>query len=82
VTPSPCLHLQMATQGFAAEPAFEAHDIVGLHRATDRYRRSGWLFLRGRDTPETGKSAMHLDNQPCELVGCDLVMPHIAAAVV
>jgi hypothetical protein len=28
---------------------------------------------------ETGKRAMHVDNQSRQLVGCDLMMSHIAA---
>jgi len=68
----------MPAKHLRAKPALEADDVILLDRASSRHRRSGRL-LRGRDTPETGKSAMHLDNQPCELVGRDLVMPHIAA---
>jgi hypothetical protein len=29
--------------------------------------------------PKTGERPMHLDDQSCELVDRDLVMPHIAA---
>jgi hypothetical protein len=62
----------------AAKPAFEANDIFELHRSPDRNRRPRRL-LRVGGTPETGKGAMHLDNQYRDLVGRDLVMPHIAA---
>jgi hypothetical protein len=74
------LHLQMAAQGLGAKPALEANDVMLLDRASDRNRRFR-LLLHRCGTPETGKRPMHLDNQSCELVGRDLVMPHIALTI-
>ena len=49
-----------------------------LDRASDRNRRFRWLLHRC-GTPETGERSTHLDNQSRELVGRELVMPHVAA---
>jgi len=68
----------MPAKHLRAKPALEADDVILLDRASDRHRRPGWL-LRGRDTPQTGKGAMHVDYQSRELVGGDLMMSHIAA---
>jgi hypothetical protein len=70
----------MTAQDLAAKPAFEAHDVVGLHRAPDRHRwRQGLGRRPGRIRAETAERAMHLDDQSCELVGFDRVMSHIVA---
>jgi hypothetical protein len=68
---------QMPAKRLCAKPALEADDVVLLHRASDRRCRLGWLLHRW-GTPETGKRAMHPDNQSCELVGLDLMMPQVA----
>ena len=66
---------QMTTQCLRAMPTLEAHDVIVLNRASDWHRRLRRLF----HAPETGERPMHLDDQSRELVGCDLVMPHVAA---
>jgi hypothetical protein len=68
----------MQAKHLRAKPALEADDVILLDRASGRHRGSGWLLL-GRDTPETGKSAMYLDDQSCQLARFDLVMAHVAA---
>src|SRR5438552_1625734 len=67
--------LQMPAEHLRAKPAFEANDVILLDRASDRNCRPRRLLHRW-GTPETGKGAMHLDNQSGELVSRDLVMPH------
>ena len=68
---------QMWAERRRAKPALETNHIILLDRATDPHRRSRRL-LRQCGTLNTGKGAMHLANDSCELVGRDLVMPHIA----
>lgn len=46
----PVLHPQMAAQGLAAKPTFEADDMVMLHRPPDRHRRH--QRLGGRALPD------------------------------
>jgi hypothetical protein len=54
--------------------------MVRLHRASNRNRRlKGLLHHRRHGRPETGERAVHFGNQSRELVGSDLVMPHVAA---
>jgi hypothetical protein len=69
---------QMPAERLRTKTALEANHIILLDRASDWHCGPGRL-LHGRGTPETGKRPMHLVNQSCELVGPDLVMPHIAA---
>ena len=76
------LHLQMAPQDCPAKAAFEADDIVALHRSADWYRRPVPARLRhGRRyaLPKAAKRSVHLDDQCYQLARFDLVMPHIAA---
>jgi hypothetical protein len=54
---------QMSAERLRAKPALEANHIILLDRASDRNRRVRRL-LRWRCTPESGKRAMHVDNQP------------------
>jgi hypothetical protein len=68
----------MPARGLQAKSALEANDIILLHRASDRHRRSRRLLHR-YGLAETGKRAMYVDDQPYELVGFDRVTPHIAA---
>jgi hypothetical protein len=69
---------QMAAEHLRAISALEANDVILLDRASDRNRRLRRL-LRRSGMPKTGERPMHLDDQSCELVDRDLVMPHIAA---
>jgi len=69
---------QMAAEHLRAIPALEANDVIMLDRASNWNRRLR-RFLPRCGTPETGKDPMHLDDQSCKLIGCDLVMSHIAA---
>ena len=69
-------HPEMAAQGVTAKPTFETNDIVAPHRLPDRHCR---LERQRRCTRlEPAKRSMHLDDQCHELVGSDLVMPHVA----
>ena len=69
----------MSAQNFAAKAALEAHHILGSYRLSDQYRRLARLRHRQRSLPKTGKRAMHLPDQFDELLGSELMMPHIAA---
>ena len=53
----------------------KANDIILLHRASDRHRRSRRLLHRC-GLAATGKRAMYVDNQYYELVRFYRVMPH------
>jgi hypothetical protein len=79
VDTEPVLYPQMPTQDLGAKPAFETHDVIGLHRSPDRHRRLRRFLAARRAAPETRQRLMHLTNQSRELVGRDHVMPHIAA---
>jgi hypothetical protein len=70
---------QMSAKRLRTIPALEANHIVLLHRSPDRHRRFAGLLHWWRATPEIGERLMHLDDQSYELVGPDLVMPHVAA---
>jgi len=61
------------------KPALEAYDVLGPYRLPDRYRRLAGLRHRQRGLPKTGKRAMHLPNQFDELLGSELMMPHLTA---
>lgn len=69
---------QMSAERLRAIPALEANHVILLDRSPDRHGRPKRLLRRWRPS-ETSKSAMHLDDQSYELVGPDLVMPHVAA---
>jgi hypothetical protein len=69
---------QMSAKRLRTIPALEANHIVLLHRSPDRHRRFAGFLHWWRATPEIGERLMHLDDQSCELVGPDLVMPHVA----
>src|SRR5215831_3420621 len=68
----------MAAERARAIPALKADDVISPDRASDRHRRLRRGLHWGSQS-ETGKRAMHLDNQSRQLVGPDLVMTHIAA---
>jgi hypothetical protein len=68
----------MSAKHLRAKSTFEADDVILMYRASDRHRRPRRLLHRW-STPQTGERAMHLNNQSGELVGRDLVMPHVAA---
>jgi len=67
----------MSAECSSAKPALEANHIILLNGASDRHRRSQWPVHRC-GTPDTGKGAVHLDNQRREQVGLDPMMPHVA----
>ena len=66
---------QMPAKYLPVKPAFEANDVIPLHRVLDRNRRLRRLL----HASETGERAMDLDDQSCELMGLNLVMPHVAS---
>jgi hypothetical protein len=58
---------QMTAQGFGAKPAFETHDIVGLHRSADRHCRHQRARRRlGATKP--AQRLMYRRNQPPYLI--------------
>jgi hypothetical protein len=69
---------QMSAKRLRTIPALEANHTVLLHRSPDRHRRFAGLLHWWPATPEIGERLMHLDDQPYELVGPNLVMPHVA----
>src|SRR5690242_7846959 len=69
---------KMTAENPGAILALEENDVIRLHRASNRNRRHQRLFHQWR-MPETAERSMHLGNQSHELVGPDLVMPHVAA---
>ena len=71
-------HAQMPAQYLAAKPAFEAHDMVGLHRSPDRHRRcQRFGHGRRRVRPKAAERAVHRCNQPGELIDADTVLRDI-----
>ena len=68
-------HAEMPEQHQAAKPAFEADDMLVLHRSPDRNRRRQGLG-RGhrRIRAETTERAVHRCNQPRELIHADTVL--------
>jgi hypothetical protein len=71
-------HAQMPSQRLAAKPAFEAHDMVGLHRSPDRDSRLQQARGRHRrDLAEAAKRAMHHRNQSRNLINGDIILRHI-----
>jgi hypothetical protein len=66
---------QMPAKHLRVKPALEANDVIPLHRVLDRNRRLRRLL----DASETGERAMDLEDQSCELIGLNLVMPHVAS---
>jgi hypothetical protein len=69
---------QMPAEHLPAIPALETNHMIVLYRPSNRNSRLNRPYRR-RVTPEIGESSMHLDDQRWELVGCNLVMPHVAA---
>jgi hypothetical protein len=70
---------QMSAERLCLIPALEANYIVLLHRSPDRHRRFEGLLHWRHVTPEINERLMYLDDQSYQLVGPDLVMPHVAA---
>ncbi len=69
---------EMPAQGPPAKSAFEANDMVGLHRSPDRHRRRQ-RFRQGcrRVCPEATEGAMHRRDQPRNLIDADTVLRDI-----
>jgi len=73
---------QMPAQGSPVEPAFEAHDVFGLHRSPDWHRRRQPVRCgrrRWRVRAETAESAMHARNQAPDLIDTNRVFPDVTA---
>ena len=66
---------QMPAKHLRVKSALEANDVIPLHRVLDRNRRLQRLL----HASETGERAMDLEDQSCELIGLNLVMPHVAS---
>ena len=79
VDAEPVLYLQMPAQGLGAKPAFETHDVIGLHRSPDRYRWLARLRWRWGGLSQSGERVMDRDDQFDKLVGSELMRPHVAA---
>jgi hypothetical protein len=71
-------HAQMPAQRLAAKPAFEADDMVVLHRSPDRDRRRQRDGGRHRRAlAKAGKRAMHHRNQSRNLINGDIILRDI-----
>jgi len=71
-------HAQMPAQHLAAKPAFEADDLLGLHRSPDRDRRLQRSRRRcGRARAEAAERAMHRRNQARNLISTDTILRNI-----
>jgi hypothetical protein len=73
---------QMPAQGYCAKSAFEAYDMVGLHRSPDRHCRRQFLRRQGgrcRIRAESAQCLMHRRNQSPELVNSNAVFANITA---
>ena len=73
---------QMSAQGYRAKSAFEAHDMVWLHRSPDRHRRRRFLRRqcgRCRIRAEAAQCLMHRRNQSLKLIDSDAVFGDITA---
>jgi hypothetical protein len=64
----------MAAQGFGAKPAFETHEVVGLHRPADRHRwHQGGRRRRRLATTKSAQRLMYRRNQSTYLIDWDAV---------
>jgi hypothetical protein len=63
VDAEPVLHAQMPAQDLGAKPAFETHDVIGLHRSPDRHCRLARLRWRRGGLSQTRKRPINTDNQ-------------------
>ena len=68
----------MPAQHQAAKPAFQADDMLVLHRSPDRHRRCQH-FRQGRRrvSPEATERAVYRCNQPRELIDTDTALRDI-----
>jgi hypothetical protein len=79
VDAEPVLHLQMPAQGLGAKPAFETHDVIGLHRSPDRHRRLARLRWWRGGLSQTCKRPIDTGNQSRQFFGRDRVLSNVAA---
>src|ERR1700761_4084883 len=79
VDAEPMLRPQMPTQGLGAKPAFETHDVIGVHRSPDRHSWLARLRWRRGGLSQSSERAMNRDDQFDKLVGSELMRPHVAA---
>ena len=71
-------HAQMPAQHLAAISAFEANDMIALHRSPDWDRRLQRSRHRCRRAlAEAAEGAMHRRNQARELIDADTILSDI-----
>jgi hypothetical protein len=68
---------EMPSEHLTAPAAFEANDIIGMDRSTDRHGGGPLSFGFGCRFSESGERLMDGRNQCRELIGPDLVSPNV-----